>query len=378
MKRTLIYFDNAATTPVFPEVAELMFQQELGNYGNPSSIHEIGRRAKVELEAARRQIARLLHVQPGEIYFTSGGTEANNALLWGCCKSLKRKRFITTKLVHPSVIQTLESLRGFMGCSIEFVLVNEQGAPDLDHLESLLFDGAPAVVSLMHANNEIGNLLPVEKVGELCKKYGALFHSDTVQTIGKMAIDIDRSPFDFAVVSAHKFHGPKGAGAMFVRSGKGIGPFVSGGSQERNMRAGTENLAGIVGMAKALELSYVDMDITEGRIKKIRDFLLEALPAEIPGLRFNGNPMGQAIYTILNVSLPAGMDADMLLPRLDLAGVCVSTGSACSSGSNKPSHVLSALGIDQKTPNLRLSFSRNNTLEEAERLVEVLKEMYKK
>ncbi|MEE4176427.1 MAG: cysteine desulfurase family protein [Bacteroides sp.] len=378
MKRPVIYFDNAATTPVFQEVADFMHQIVLGNYGNASSTHEVGRKARVEVERARREIARLLRAQAGEIYFTSGGTEANNAILWGCCKDLKRKRFITTPLEHPSVLQTLESLKEHMGCVVEHVQVDQKGVPDMGHLENLLTVGDPAVVTLMHVNNEIGNILPIEEVGALCKKYGALFHSDTVQAIGKLDLDLDNSPFDFAVVSAHKFHGPKGVGAMYIRSGTGIGPFVSGGAQERNMRAGTENVPGIAGMAKALEMALTERNVVERKIQKVRHFLLDTLPREIEGLKFNGDPFGQAIHTILNVSLPEGMDADMLLPMIDLEGICVSTGSACSSGSNKPSHVLTALGVDQKIPNLRLSFSRFNTLEEAQRLVEVLKELCKK
>lgn len=378
MKHSVIYFDNAATTPVFTEVAELMQQILLENYGNPSSLYEAGRKARVGVERARRGIARLLHAQPGEIYFTSGGTEANNAILWGCCKDLKRKRFITTPLEHPSVLQTLEVLQEHMECAVEFVQIDSKGRLDMNHLEQLLSGGAPAVVTLMHVNNEIGNILPLTEVGALCKKHDALFHSDTVQSIGKLAVDMDQSPLDFAVISGHKFHGPKGVGAMYIRSGKGIGPFVSGGAQERNMRAGTENVAGIAGMAKALEMASANMDVVQEKILMVRNFLLETLPREIEGLRFNGNPFGQAIHTILNVSLPEGIDADMLLPRLDLEGICVSTGSACSSGSNKPSHVLNALGVDQKIPNLRLSFSRYNTLDEAERLIEVLKKLCKK
>lgn len=378
MKHPLIYFDNAATTPVLPEVAELMHRLILEDFGNPSSIHEVGRKAKVEVENARRQLSRLLQAQPGEIFFTSGGTEANNAILWGCHKDLKRKRFITTQLEHPSVLRTLELLHQKMGCRVDFVQVNKKGTLDLAHLEILLSKGEPAVVTLLHSNNEIGNLLAVEKVGDLCKKYDALFHGDTVQTIGKIEMNLNQLPFDFAVISAHKFHGPKGVGAMYIRSGTGIGPYITGGAQERNMRAGTENVAGIAGMGKALEMAVSALEASTKDIKRIKDFLLEAMPREIPGLTFNGDPFGNSIHTILNVSMPSGMDADMLLPRLDLEGICVSTGSACSSGSNKPSHVLTALRIDQKTPNLRLSFSRFNTLEEAERLVEVLKEMFKK
>jgi len=355
-----------------------MLQSLLKNFGNPSSIHELGRHARVEVEHARRTIARLLNAQPGEIFFTSGGTEANNAILWGCCKDLGRRHFISSRLEHPAVIQTLEALEKYMGCTNHFVNTDSKGVIDLDHLEQLLAANTGAVVSLMHANNEIGNLLPVKDVGALCLQYGALFHSDTVQTVGKLGVDMNYLPVDYAVVSAHKFHGPKGVGAMFIRSGKAFLPFLQGGAQERNMRAGTENVQGIMGMAKALEMVHAEMDAVHRKIMEIRNFLLNCLPEEIPGIVFNGDAHGCTLHSILNISLPQDIAADLLLPRLDMAGICVSTGSACSSGSNKPSHVLTALGIDQKIPNLRISFSRYNTLDEAARLVGVLKEICNK
>jgi cysteine desulfurase len=378
MKSPLIYFDSAATTPVFPEVAEVMYHAMLHSFGNPSSIHELGRHARVEVEGARRMVARLLNARPGEVFFTSGGTEANNAMLWGCCKDLGRKHFVSSRLEHPSVLQTLLALEKYMGCKVRYVNLDRKGIVDLDHLEVLLAGETGSVVSLMHANNEIGNLLQVRQVGALCKKYGALFHSDTVQTIGKIKIDMQILPFDFATLSAHKFHGPKGVGAMYIRGGNGFLPFIQGGAQERNMRAGTENVQGIIGMGKALEMVHADMNFISESLNEIREFLLESLPQELPGLSFNGDHRGNVLYSILNISLPNNVDADMLLPRLDMAGICVSTGSACSSGSNKPSHVLTALGIDQKVPNLRLSFNRYNTMDEARRLVEVLKEICKK
>lgn len=378
MEKALIYFDSAATTAVFSEVAEAMFHSLQKVYGNPSSIHEVGRHARVEVERARRSMARLVNAQPGEVFFTSGGTEAINAVLWGCFRDHSRKHFITSRLEHPAVLQTLVALEKYQGCCIQFVQTDDKGVVDLNHLEQLLENNPGAVVSLMHANNEIGNLLPVKEVGALCSRFGALFFCDTVQTAGKLALDLGQLPFDFAVLSAHKFHGPKGVGVMYVRSGRSFGPFVAGGAQERNMRAGTENVPGIVGMARAFELVHADMEPVANKIEEIRTLLISQLSARIPGIGFNGDTHGSSIHSILNVSLPPGIDADLLLPRLDLAGICVSTGSACSSGSNKPSHVLKALGIDQKIPNLRISFSRFNTLAEAERLVEVLEEICKK
>jgi len=355
-----------------------MYEALLRNYGNPSSIHEAGRHARVEVERARRTVAGLLNARPGEVFFTSGGTESNNAILWGCCKDLGHKHFISSRLEHPSVLQTLQALERYMGCQVSFVETNRKGLIDLDHLEELLKETPASVISLMHANNEIGNILPVIEVKSLSEKYGALFHSDTVQTVGKMEVDIQQLGFDFAVVSGHKFHGPKGVGAMYVKSGTRLEAFMQGGAQERMMRAGTENVYGILGMAKALELSCSEMSTIRESIKEIKDYLLKKLQEEIPGLSFNGDARGNSLHSILNISLPQGVDADLLLPRLDMAGICISTGSACSSGSNKPSHVLTALGVDQKIPNLRISFSRYNTLDEAKRLVEVLKEICKK
>lgn len=378
MKKSTIYFDSAATTRVFPEVAKLMYETLLNNFGNPSSIHEMGRHARVEVERARRTVAGLLNARPGELYFTSGGTESNNTILWGCCKDLGYKHFISSRLEHPSVLKSLQALEHYMACQVSFVETDKKGLIDLDHLEKLLKATPASVVSLMHANNEIGNILPVKEVGVLCKQYGALFHSDTVQTVGKMEVDLQQLGFDFAVVSGHKFHGPKGVGVMYVKSGSKLEAFMQGGAQERMMRAGTENLYGILGLAKALEMSCSEMSAARQSIKEIKDFLLEKLQEEIPGLSFNGDPRGNSLHTILNISLPKGVDADLLLPRLDMAGICVSTGSACSSGSNKPSHVLTAMGVDQKIPNLRISFSRYNTLDEAKDLVEVLKEICKK
>lgn len=375
MSQAIIYLDNAATTPVLPEVADLMYQAMKHNHGNPSSIHQLGRHARVEVEKARRSMAVMLNVQPGEIFFTSGGTEGNNAILAGCARELGRKHFITSRLEHPSVLNMLHALEKHDSCSVSYVNFDSKGILDLHHLEQLLQQTHEPVVTLMHANNEIGNLLPIKEVGNLCKKYDSLFHSDTVQTVGKLALDLQKLPIDFAVMSAHKFHGPKGVGAMYVRAGAGMQPYLVGGAQERNMRAGTENVPGIMGMAKALEVVSGSLDTTFAHISGLRSYLIETLPKEIPGLQFLGDAAGSSLYTILNLALPCKIEPRQLMGLLDLAGICLSTGSACSSGSNKPSAVLLALGMEPLTPNLRISFNRYNTLEEVKKLVKVLKKI---
>jgi cysteine desulfurase len=375
MKRPLVYFDNAASTPIPGEVVEVMQACMMEVYGNPSSLHEAGRRAKVAVEQSRRSVARCLNVKPSQVFFTSGGTEANNAILWGCCKDLGRKHFITSPLEHPSVLNTLEALVRYMDARIHFVDTGPDGHIDLDHLDELAGQYPGQVVSLMHANNEIGNLLPVKAVTEICRSRKMIFHSDTVQSIGKFQIDFKAMGLDFASGSAHKFHGPKGAGFMVVREGMTFKAFVNGGGQERNMRAGTENVCGIVGMARALEWMQDSMEENVFWVKNLRNILVRALRKEVPEVGFNGDALGSCLYTIVNLSLPARLDADMVLPRLDLEGICASSGSACSSGSAKSSHVLTALGADPGKPSLRISLSKNNSPDEVMYLVQVLKEI---
>jgi len=372
MAKNLIYFDNAASTQMFEEVVDLMHKLLRDNYGNPGSMHQVGRSAKVAIEQARRTMAKCINARQGNVYFTSGGTESNNAILFACHFHLGRNNFISSKLEHPSVLQYLYFLKSKMGCGLQFVNHSSDGVLQLDHLAELLQESENSVVSLMHANNETGNLLPLSEVGLLCKKYGALFHSDTIQTAGKMVLDFDVLPVDFASFSAHKFHGPKGIGAIYMRKEIKLNAFVLGGNQERAMRAGTENVQGIAGMAKALELSYSNIETVSANILLIRNFLLEALPREIGGATFAGDVHGDALPSILNVLLPKTMDASVLLPKLDLEGFCLSSGSACASGSNKPSAVLTAMGIEPNLPNLRISIGRFNTMDEAKALVEVL------
>ena len=345
-------------------------------YGNPSSVHELGRRARVVVERSRRTIAKQLNASPSEIYFTSGGTEANNAILWGCAKNLSRRSFVTGKLEHPAVLQTLKVLKDIMGVDVHFVRYQSNGHICLDHLEELLKKNPSSVVSLMHANNEIGNLLSLKNVSALCNQYDALFHSDTVQTIGKFHIDLSKSLIDFAAASAHKFHGPKGVGFMYIRKGQLLTPFMSGGGQEREMRAGTENVCGIAGMAKAMELAHEQLEAEQKYIASLKLACIKLLQEKISNVAFHGDPEGSSLHTVLNISLPSGIDTEMLLPALDIKGACVSSGSACSSGSVKQSSVLQALGADTARPSVRVSFSRYNTLQEVQQFVDILAEIY--
>ncbi len=377
MSKQPIYLDHAASTfvaePVLAEMVEALKQSQ----GNPSSIHRQGRKTKVMLEASRRRVAEMMHASTSEIVFTSGGTEANNAVFWCCYKDLGIKTFISSPLEHPSVIRSLENLKRYFGVMVIFVRVDREGHPDLSHLEELLDQHDHALVSLMHANNEIGTLLPAKDVSALCHKAGALFHSDTVQTIGKYHMDFSSGLFDFAVASGHKFHGPQGVGFLYVRPGLQIKPFIDGGSQERGLRAGTENLAGVVGLSAALAYCYADLDASQRHIAGLKDHLIASLKEAFPSVVFNGDITSGSAYSILNFSLPIPVDTAILLSRLDMEGICVSSGSACSSGSVKGSHVLTALGVSDDMPSLRVSFSRENTRGDVDKLVQVLKAVVK-
>jgi cysteine desulfurase len=372
----IIYFDNAASTQLSEEVIQVMTDCMHDVYGNPSSVHEYGRRARVVVEQSRRTIAKLFSTTSSEIYFTSGGTEANNAILWACCKDLGRRSFISGKLEHPAVLKSLTALKKIMDVGLHFVRHTSNGHICLDHLEELLKENPGSVVSLMHANNEIGNLLPVKSVSALCTQYDALFHSDAVQTVGKLHIDFSGQFMDFAAASAHKFHGPKGVGFMYVKKGHSITPFISGGGQEREMRAGTENVYGIAGMAKALELAYLHLESDQKHITSLKQNCITLLQEKIPGVDFHGDPTGSSLHTILNISLPPGKKAEMLMPALDIRGICVSSGSACSSGSVKKSSVMQALDTNPERPSIRVSFSRYNTFEEVHRFVQNLSDIY--
>lgn len=374
-----VYLDNAATTPLDAEVFEAMKPFMLEDFGNPSSTHSHGRKVRAAIESARKKIAELLHCTPGEIIFTSGGTEADNAILHSSIRTYGIHHVISSPLEHHAVEHTLAELERTGAIHLHRVEVDAKGHVDLQHLASLLQQYPHALVSLMHANNEIGNLLDLQKVGELCNAYHAYFHSDTVQTVGHYRHDLSRINVHGMTAAAHKFHGPKGVGFMYIRKDKKINPFMLGGAQERNMRGGTENVYGIIGLAKALEIAYRDMDQHMEHIKGLKARMIEKLKANIPGVDFHGASadLDNSLYTVLNVCLPESDDNSMLLFNLDLQGISASGGSACSSGATTGSHVLGHLYPGSKRGAVRFSFSKYNTAEEVDFVVAKLAELVK-
>ncbi|PCJ86190.1 MAG: cysteine desulfurase [Flavobacteriales bacterium] len=371
-----IYLDNAATTALDPEVLEAMLPVLKEGYGNPSSVHAFGRKSKSLIEASRKKVADLLNVSPGEIFFTSGGTEADNMAIWQSVMDLKVERVITSPIEHHAVTHTVEMLEKRGKTEINYVNLIDKGHIDLNHLEELLKENKKTLVSLMHANNEIGNLLPINEVSELCRKYGAYFHSDTVQAMGHYQMDLQQLDADFMTCSAHKFHGPKGIGFLYINGDIKISPLIYGGAQERNMRGGTENLYGIVGLAKAMEVACRDMETHQQHVQGIKTYMIEKLEQHIADIQFNGDAKGNSLYTVLNVCLPPTDKAEMLLYHLDILGIAVSAGSACSSGSNVSSHVLRAIGTDMTRPSIRFSFSKFNTKEDIDYTVQKLAELF--
>lgn len=371
-----VYLDNAATTPLDPEVLDAMLPVMKDHFGNPSSIHGFGRQTRALIENARKTVAKLINASPSEIFFTSGGTEANNMAIRCTIEDLGITHAITTRIEHHAVLHTLEAMEHKGAIKLSFVDLDECGHVDLAHLEALLASNPRTFVSLMHANNEIGNLLPMKKVGELCAKYDAIFHSDTVQTMGHYAIDVQAAKVHFVNCAAHKFHGPKGIGFLYVNGDVKINPLIYGGSQERNMRGGTENIYGIVGLAKALEIANRDMKAHQEHIQSLKDYMISQLEEHIPQVEFNGDCRNNSLYTVLNVRFPATENAEMLLFSLDIAGIAASGGSACTSGSNQGSHVLRGINSDMSRPSIRFSFSKYNTKEEIDFCVAKLKEMF--
>lgn len=374
------YLDNAATTPLDPEVLEAMLPVLKDVYGNPSSIHANGRQARSLIERARRTVAELLGASPAEIFFTSGGTESNNTVLTGSIETYGIQHVITSPLEHHAVLHTLSHLEKTGKIQLSYAGIDESGRIDMDSLEKLLRSGRKALVSLMHANNEIGNLYDIEAIGELCDAYGAVYHSDTVQTMGHFRHDVKKLKANFIVGAAHKFHGPKGVGFFYQKAGTRILPFIHGGAQERNMRGGTENVYGIVGLAKALEIAYRDMEEHRRSILALKLRMKQALLEKVEGVRFNGlsGDPDQSLYTVLNVSLPATEISDMLLFNLDIEGICASGGSACASGTDIGSHVLQAIQADSDRPSIRFSFSKFNTADETDYAADVLAGLFHK
>ncbi|MGZ5243978.1 MAG: cysteine desulfurase family protein [Bacteroidia bacterium] len=373
-----VYFDNAATTPLDPEVIKSMYDVMVNYYGNPSSIHQEGRQAKTLIEKARKSVANLLGVAPGELFFTSGGTEADNMAIRCVAQDLGVTHIISSRIEHHAVLHTIESCHK-TGMKVQYVNLTENGHADLQHLETLLREvpKGKCLVSLMHANNEIGNLLDVEKVGSLCKEFGAYFHCDMVQTIGHLPIDLRKAGVHFTAASAHKFNGPKGIGFIYLDSHVKIKPFIHGGSQERNMRGGTENIYGIIGLAKALEIAYAEMPEQTSHIQELKDYMIARLQETVPDIKFNGDYNGQNLYTVLNVAFPPNPATDMLLFNLDIEGVAASGGSACSSGSDAGSHVLRELAPKPGYTSVRFSFGKYNSKEEVDFVIGKLKSILK-
>lgn len=373
-----VYLDNAATTPIDKEVLSEMYQVMELHFGNPSSIHAHGREVRTLIEKARKTVASILGASPAEIFFTSGGTEGDNTAISSGIKAYNLTHAITSRLEHHAVLHTLEAMEKSGSIELSFVDVDEKGNLNLGHLETLLQNNDRSFVSLMHANNEIGTINDIVKIGELCEQYNAIFHCDTVQAIGHYRHDLSKLKVHFMVGAAHKLHGPKGAGFLYISHKIKIAPMILGGSQERNMRGGTENVYGIVGLAKALELAYSQMDTHQQYIQELKNYMVQKLQSEVSGVEFNGetNPE-KSLYTVLNVSFPEMDMADMLLFNLDILGISASGGSACSSGSNIGSHVLTAIGSSPNRPAVRFSFSKLNTREEIDYVIVNLKNLLK-
>ena len=377
-----VYFDNAATTQIRGEVIERMTNIMKNNYGNASSTHSFGRSSKSLVEEVRKNIASHFNVSAGEIVFTSGGTEADNLALRSAVRDLGVKHIITSKIEHHAVLHTAEQLEVEYGVTISYVRLNEFGQVDYNHLKELLAKNEGSLVSLMHINNEIGNLLDIKTVAELCKEYNALFHSDMVQSVGHYAIDLQEVPIDFFAASAHKFHGPKGVGFCFIRKDSGLKPLIFGGEQERGYRAGTESVHNIVGLGTSLELAYANLEEESKFVKELKEYFINQVKKEIPRVAFNGcsGSLDNSTYTLVNIRLPISQDkAAMLLFQLDLKGIACSKGSACQSGAIGGSHVLKEILNDEEMqkPALRFSFSIYNTKDEVDYVVNVLSELVK-
>lgn len=371
-----VYLDNAATTPIDPEVIDIMVATMQNDFGNPSSIHTHGRQVKTIIERSRKTIANLLHASPSEIFFTSGGTEADNMAIVRSIEGFGITHAITSPIEHHAVLHTLEELEKEGKIHLDILNLTEEGHIDLHHLESLLQQNPRSFVSIMQANNEIGNLTDLHQVSEICQRYDALLHSDTVQTMGHYPHNLSELKIDFITGAGHKFHGPKGVGFLYINGKNKIKPLIFGGAQERNMRGGTENVYGIAGIAKALEIAYRDMEGHRAHIQGLKTYMITELSKAIPDVKFNGciDPE-QSLYTVLNVSLPCTEMSDVLLFNLDIMGISASGGSACSSGSDIGSHVLAGIKANSKRPSVRFSFSKWNTKTEIDFVVSKLKEI---
>jgi cysteine desulfurase len=371
-----IYLDNAATTPLDPAVLEAMMPYLTSHFGNPSSIYSYGRESRMAIENARKSVAKTLNAHPAEIFFTSGGTESSNTAINAAVRDLGCKHIISSVIEHHATTHTVEHMNCAGEAALSYVKLLPDGHIDLEDLERLLAESEEkCLVTLMHANNEIGNILDIRAVGELCKRHQAIFHSDTVQTVGHFPFDLRNTPVHFITAAGHKFHGPKGVGMLYINENVKIQPFVYGGSQERNMRAGTENLYGIVGFAKALQLATEHFEKDSAYIRELKLYMLEQLKKNISGVSFNGDPLGRSLYTVLSASFPKTEKSEMILFNLDINNICASGGSACTSGADQGSHVIRAINNNPNQVTVRFSFSKNNTKEEIDVVVGKLKEL---
>ena len=371
-----IYFDNAATTPLDADVLDAMMPYLTTYFGNPSSIYSYGRETRLAIENARKSVAKNLNAHPAEIFFTSGGTESSNMAINAAIDDLHCRHIITSPIEHHATLHTVEHLQQGDKATVSYVNLLPDGHVDLQHLEVLLANSKEkTLVTLMHANNEIGNLLDLHAAGNVCKQYGAVFHSDTVQTVGHFPFNLRNTPVHFITGSAHKFHGPKGVGIIYINENIKVKPYINGGSQERNMRAGTENVYGIVGFAKALEIAMQHFEEDSKYIAGLKQYMADKLQQEIQGITFNGDPFGSSLYTVLNVTFPKTDKSEMLIYSFDMHNICVSGGSACTSGTNLGSHVIEAIYNNPDMVAIRFSFSKYNTKEEIDIVVNTLKEL---
>lgn len=372
-----VYFDNAATTPIEKKVLDKMIPYMENGFGNPSSIHKRGREIKSAIEKSRSRVAEILSCEPGEIFFTSGGTEADNMFIANTVVEKKIDTIITSKIEHHAVLHCCEYLNKSKNVNIKFVDINSSGELDLEHLEDIIKKHSQSLVTLMHGNNEIGNINDLKTISKICEKYDTIFHSDTVQTVGHYHIDLNEINMQGIVGSAHKFHGPKGVGFLYLNNKHKISPFIHGGAQERNMRGGTENVYGIIGLSEALTLSYNNIKDHKLKIEKLKKHMIDSLTKKIKGVKFNGmsSSVDKSLYTVLNVSIPNIEDQQMFLFNLDINNIAASAGSACSSGSDSGSHVLQEIQTNPGHVNVRFSFSKFNTLEEVDYVVDKVVEI---
>ena len=373
-----VYLDNAATTQIAPEVIDYMAELMKSDYANPSSIHHGGRKSRILVENARKTVSNYLNTSPGNIFFTSGGTEADNMAIRRGILDNNISHAITSSISHKAVIYPLEELSDKKKIVLNYIKLDNNGKIDLIHLEDLLKNNTRTFVSIMHANNEIGTIQPINEIGELCQKYNAIFHCDTVQTMAHYPIDLQKINVDFITGSAHKFHGPKGVGFIYISDNINIKPFISGGSQERNMRAGTENVHAIAGLAKAMELSFLNMDKDKDYISELKKYMIDQLKLNVNDIEFNANciDFDSSLFKILSVSFPKISESEMLLFNLDIHGISCSGGSACSAGNMSGSHVLDEICKDSNRTGVRFSFSRYNTKEEIDYTIEKIKEIF--